>query len=84
MIYEYIEWNTDDLLVDYINQHNGLIETTEAKTEYDSPFYLIFGDNTKVKCSDTLSRMFRDLPNDSSDKKAFDIVIRGYEHLITG
>lgn len=84
MIYEYIEWNTDDLLADYINQHNGLIETTEAKTEYDSPFYLIFGDNTKVKCSDTLSRLFRDLPNDSTYKKVFDIIIRGYEHLITG
>lgn len=84
MIYEYIEWNTDDLLGDYIKQHNGLIETMEAKTEYGSPFYLIFGDNTRIKCSDTLSRMFRDLPNDSSDKKDFDIIIRGYEHLITG
>ena len=49
MIYEYIEWNTDDLLADYINQHNGLIDTAEAKSEFDSPFYLIFGDNTKVK-----------------------------------
>ena len=84
MIYEYIEWNTDDLLADYINQHNGLIDTAEAKSEFDSPFYLIFGDNTKVKCSDTLSKIFRSLPNDSSDKKAFDIVIRGYEQLITG
>ena len=84
MIYEYIEWNTDDLLPDYINLHNGLIETMEIKTEYGSPFYLIFGDNTRVKCSDTLSRQFRDLPNDSSDKKKFDIIIRGYEHLITG
>ncbi len=46
MIYEYIEWNTNDLLGDYINQHNGLIETMEAKTEYDFPFYLIFGDGT--------------------------------------
>ncbi len=84
MIYEYIEWNTNDLLGDYINQHNGLIETMEAKTEYDFPFYLIFGDGTKVKCSDTLCRLFRDLPSGSSDKKDFDIVIRGYEHLITG
>jgi hypothetical protein len=84
MIYEYIEWNTDDLLADYFNQHKALIETMEAKTEYGSPFYLIFADNTRVKCSDTLSRLFRDLPNDSSDKKAFDIIIRGYEHLITG
>lgn len=84
MIYEYIEWNTDDLLPDYIHQHSGLIETMEAKTEYDFPFYLIFGDGTKVKCSDTLSRLFRDLPRDSSDKTVFDIIIRGYEHLITG
>ena len=55
MIYEYIEWNTEDLLSDYIHQHNGLIDTKEVKTEYDSAFYLVFGDNTKVKCSETLS-----------------------------
>jgi hypothetical protein len=34
MIYEYIEWNTEDLLSDYIHQHKGLIDTKEVKTEY--------------------------------------------------
>lgn len=84
MIYEYIEWNTEDLLSDYIHQHNGLIDTKEVKTEYDSAFYLVFGDKTKVKCSETLSNIFKSLPNDSPEKNAFDIIIRGYENLITG
>ena len=84
MIYEYLEWNTEDLLSDYIHQHNGLIDTKEVKTEYDSAFYLVFGDNTKVKCSETLSNIFKSLPNDSPEKNAFDIIIRGYENLITG
>ena len=84
MIYEYIEWNTEDLLSDYIHQHKGLIDTKEVKTEYDSAFYLVFGDNTKVKCSETLSNILKSLPSNSLDRNAFDIIIRGYENLITG